>query len=330
MTMPDRSAMLRFRRLGLSALAAVYLVILAGGIVRASGAGMGCPDWPTCFGRWIPPTHESQLPADYHQIYAARGYRNTEFNPVKTWTEYFNRLTGAAAGLLVLLTAWAARVYLRGDKTVFHLALAIFLLIGFQGWLGATVVASNLKPAMITLHMLMALLLVALLIYNLARSQRFFSRHFDVALPARVRPVLLAAMIMVAAQIVMGTQVREATDLIAHEQHLDRRYWRDAFPVIFYVHRSFSSLILFIHAWLAWKIYRAGGRGTVPFALGAFAAGLVAAAISAGVLLDRFGMPAVVQPLHLLAATLIFGADFFLFVCCRNAGAAKPEELPTF
>ena len=74
------AAALRFRRLGMLTICAVYLVILAGGIVRASGAGMGCPDWPTCFGQWIPPTSEAQLPANYHEIYAQRGYENTQFN----------------------------------------------------------------------------------------------------------------------------------------------------------------------------------------------------------------------------------------------------------
>ena len=54
-----------------------------GGIVRASGAGMGCPDWPTCFGQLIPPTSEAELPSNYHELYAV-GYANTDFNVVKT------------------------------------------------------------------------------------------------------------------------------------------------------------------------------------------------------------------------------------------------------
>ena len=120
-TMINTQAALHFRRIGIITIFAVYVVILMGGIVRASGAGMGCPDWPTCFGQWIPPTEESQLPANYHEIYAERGYENTQFNPVKTWTEYTNRLVGVSIGFLIFLTAWSSRIYLKTDKTIFYL-----------------------------------------------------------------------------------------------------------------------------------------------------------------------------------------------------------------
>ena len=163
--MINSSAFLRFRRIGIITIFAVYLVILMGGIVRASGAGMGCPDWPTCFGQWVPPTEESQLPANYHEIYAERGYENTQFNRVKTWTEYTNRLVGVSIGFLIFLTAWTSRIFLKTDKPIFYLSLSSFFLVGFQGWLGSRVVASELKPFMITLHMLLATVIVALLIY---------------------------------------------------------------------------------------------------------------------------------------------------------------------
>ncbi len=313
----DNPAVLRFRRLGLLTIIAIYIVILAGGIVRASGAGMGCPDWPTCFGQWIPPTDVSQLPADYHEIYAQRGYQNTEFNPLKTWTEYVNRLVGASTGLLVLLTAWSSRVFRKTDKTIFYLAVAGFLLIGFQGWLGATVVASNLKPLRITMHMLVALLIVALLIYTIARSQKTYLGQLDSRLlPGKFKTVLMVAMAMTLLQVAMGTQVREAVDFIANEHsYIDRQYWRDDFPVIFYVHRSFSSLILFTNLWLVWQLYRAVARDGLLMRIGFGLAGLVITAILAGVSLDRLGMPPIAQPIHLLMANLIFGMQFFLFIC---------------
>ena len=288
--MIDSQAILKFRRIGVITIFAVYLVILMGGIVRASGAGMGCPDWPTCFGQWIPPTEEAQLPANYHEIYAERGYENTQFNPVKTWTEYTNRLVGVSIGFLIFLTAWSSRIYLKSDKPIFYLSLSSFFLVGFQGWL-------------------------ALLIYTIARSQRDYLSEINTRLlPDKFRTILIAAMIMTLLQIAMGTQVREAVDFIS-QTHIDRQYWRDDFPIIFYIHRSFSSIILFTNAWLVWKIYKAFDKGNLLVRTGITLISLVITAILAGVSLDRLGVPAIAQPVHLLMANLIFGAQFFLYSC---------------
>jgi heme a synthase len=335
--MIDALASQHFRRLGILTIAAVYLVILAGGIVRASGAGMGCPDWPTCFGQWIPPTDVSELPADYHAVYSARGYANTDFNPLKTWTEYGNRLIGASTGILVLLTLLQARIFLKSDRTVFWLALSVFLLISFQGWLGSAVVASNLRPVMITAHMVMAFLIVCLLIYAVARSQRDSLAATDSsALSGRFRTVLLAALAMSLAQITMGTQIRESVDVIAlNLGQGERSLWREEFPVIFYIHRSFSSIILATNLWLAWKVFRNVDRASLLFRAGITPALLVVIAVLTGVSLDRLGFPAFVQPFHLLLANLIFGSQFFLFMVHRYARSGKtappldvPPELP--
>lgn len=322
--MIDQQAVQSFRRLATLTIIAVYFLILVGGIVRASGAGMGCPDWPTCFGQWIPPTEESQLPPDYHERYAI-GYENAQFNPIKTWTEYLNRLAGVTIGILIFLTAWRSRIYLKGDKAVFYLALAVFGLVSFQGWLGSTVVASNLKPVIITMHMLLALCIVALLIYILARSQKARWGYLDSSvLPVKFTKVLVVAMLMTLLQVVMGTQVREAVDLIANEHaYIDRQYWRDDLPIIFYVHRSFSSIILFTNAWLAWKIIREFNRTAVIFKVGLLLMGLISSAIIAGICLDRLGVPPVAQPIHLLLANLIFGTQFFLYIYLRYSRSAE-------
>lgn len=315
--MITHQAALRFRRLGMLTICAVYFVILVGGIVRASGAGMGCPDWPTCFGQWVPPTDVSQLPENYQEIYAERGYKNTQFNPVKTWTEYTNRLVGVTIGFLIFLTAWSSRVYLKADKSIFYLSVSIFFLVGFQGWLGSAVVASNLKPFMITLHMLLALFIVALLIYAIAKSQKEYLTQIDSSqLPTKVKTVLICAMGLTLIQIAMGTQVREAVDFIAHEhKYIDRQYWRDSFPVIFYIHRSFSAVILFTNLWLAWKIYHSLDKNNLILRCSYLLTGVIITAILAGVSLDRLGFPAVVQPVHLLMANIIFGVQFFIYIC---------------
>ena len=315
--MIDHQAALRFRRLGMYTICAVYFVILVGGIVRASGAGMGCPDWPTCFGQWIPPTSESQLPANYQDIYADRGYKNTQFNPVKTWTEYANRLVGVTIGIFILLTAWASRIYLKTDKSIFYLSLSVLFITGFQGWLGSAVVASNLKPFMITLHMLLALFIVALLIYAIAKSQKDYLVQIDSSqISERVYTIVKIAMALTLIQIVMGTQVREAVDFIAHEhKYIDREYWRDSFPIIFYIHRSFSAVILFTNLWISWKIYQAVDKNNVLLRCVYLLVGVIVTAIIAGVTLDRLGVPPVAQPIHLLMANIIFGIQFFIYIC---------------
>jgi cytochrome c oxidase assembly protein subunit 15 len=319
--MIDPQAALRFRRLGLWTICAVYFVIFVGSSVRASGAGMGCPDWPTCFGQWIPPTDVSQLPVNYHEIYAQRGYQNTDFNPLKTWTEYANRLVGVTIGGLVLLTAWSSRLYLNADRRIFYLAMTVLGLVGFQAWLGSAVVASNLKPLIITLHMLLAMVIVMLLIYAISRSQRQILGQFDFnRLPSSAYTMINVLIGMTLLQIAMGTQVREAVDFLSQAFHgADRQHWRDNFPIIFYVHRSFSSLILFSNLWLSWRIYSAieAGQPLRRAAVGLSAA--IITAILAGVVLDRLEVPPFAQPIHLLMANLILGQQFFILLCFRAA-----------
>src|SRR5438874_9910638 len=109
----------RFRRLALLTVIVIYLLILAGGIVRGTGSGMGCPDWPKCFGRWVPPTQVSQLPPNYQKIYGAKLKGEVEFNAVKTWIEYVNRLLGVLSGFFVFATLLASFFYLRRDKAIF-------------------------------------------------------------------------------------------------------------------------------------------------------------------------------------------------------------------
>ncbi|KAF3980911.1 MAG: heme A synthase [Methylococcales symbiont of Hymedesmia sp. n. MRB-2018] len=323
--MTDPQAILRFRRLGKLTIIAVYFVILVGGIVRASGAGMGCPDWPTCFGQWIPPTEESQLPTNYHEIYAQRGYQNTQFNPVKTWIEYTNRLVGVSIGFLIFLTAWSSRIFLKSDKSIFYLSLFVFFLVGFQGWLGAAVVASNLQPFIITLHMLLALLIVAMLIYIIAKSQRSTLRQIKSQyIPRQAHHLIKIAMGLTLIQIIMGTQVREAVDFIANEhKYIDREFWRDSFPLIFYIHRSFSAVILFTNLWLFWKIFKALDKNHLILRCNQCLIVLIGLEILAGISLDRLGVPPISQAIHLLLANLIFGLQFFIYICLKYATEEK-------
>ncbi|MCC6488075.1 MAG: COX15/CtaA family protein, partial [Candidatus Hydrogenedentes bacterium] len=249
-----------YRSIGTTTIAAVFFLILVGGIVRASGAGMGCPDWPKCFDRWIPPTDESQLPPDYQEIYKDRGYADTTFNAVKTWTEYINRLVGVTIGFLIFLTLLSSLGYLRSDPAVTGLSLASFLLVGFQGWLGSVVVSSNLVPYLVTLHMVLALVLVAVLILAVARSQRQTAPFASAASRPALGALLWIVLALSLVQVVLGTQVREQVDeLSASLGTTDRTVWVEHFGTGFYVHRTLSLLVLALNVHLARTILKQGG-----------------------------------------------------------------------
>ena len=164
-----------FYKLSLSTLVAVYLLIMVGGVVRSTGSGMGCPDWPKCFGQWTPPTSVDQLPENYKEEYAAHrqkknekfakyltalGFQETankiltdpsvreesDFNPVKTWIEYVNRLVGVVIGFLIFAVFIYSWRYRRVKFSITLIAFLCFILVGFQGWIGSVVVSTNLTP----------------------------------------------------------------------------------------------------------------------------------------------------------------------------------------
>lgn len=322
--MIDTNSSLRFLRTGLITIAALYFLILVGGIVRASGSGMGCPDWPTCFGKLIPPTSEAELPPDYHEKYV--GYGNATFNVVKTWTEYVNRLIGVVIGFLILLTAVFSIPFRKTDPPVFFLAILVFFLVGFQGWLGSRVVATDLKPLLITAHMVTAFLIVSLLIYIVTRSQKTnLLRIIPDTVSPKIKPLLLLAIVMTLLQVTMGTQIRETIDGITHSGELARTEWRDHFPIIFYIHRTFSLFVLLTNVWLSYLMVKNIGRNHVLGRYFLILPLLVTAEIATGITLDRLGFPAYIQPVHLLLANLIFGCQFFLFIALGYI--AKPQSV---
>ena len=145
----------------------VFLVILAGGVVRMTQSGMGCPDWPKCFGRWIPPVNASQLPPDFEK-YLRQQDIDHSFNVYHTWIEYINRLLGALLGVFIFIHfIWSFIRFRKINKPVVILSFLLLLTVGFQGWLGKKVVDDNLAVVKVTIHMLVALVIAATCIDHL-------------------------------------------------------------------------------------------------------------------------------------------------------------------
>lgn len=289
-------------------IAVVFLLILIGGIVRGSGAGMGCPDWPKCFGMWVPPTDAAQLPVDYQQIYAERGYADTTFNVVKTWTEYLNRLFGVLTGLFIianLIAAW--RAFAKSNRRVVGLSLAALAMVLVQGAVGAFVVMSNLHQGIITIHLLIALMIVCLLL-----AARLYSKavHFaEVAeVLAKTRWQSLAVLVLMLIQIILGTQVREMIDAAGEGEKTD--VLRGLGP-IYTMHKNFWMVVTMGVVYLVYVMQRDFGSQSLKN-YGIFALLITGMQVFTGVALNQFGLPPAPQALHILFSSVAFTSLFAL------------------
>jgi len=305
-----------FRRLALLTVIAVFLLILVGGVVRSTGAGMGCPDWPKCFGQWVPPTDVSQLPANYQEIYSHRGYANTEFNAVKTWIEYLNRLLGALIGVFIFITFVASAIaYWQRDRAIVGYSFLALLLVGFQGWLGAKVVSSVLAAWLITLHMLLAIIIVGVLLYVVARTQiqSLPVQSSRLSKPSNKWLLLSSGLLLI--QILLGTQVRETVDEVATKLgELQRFRWVEELDIRFYVHRSFSLVVLVCQLLWIIPVRKQLGRGNPIRRMAIATGGLLVVEILTGAIMAYFAIPAWAQPVHLTLAVVSLGIQFVVIL----------------
>lgn len=308
----------------------IFLVIIAGSVVRMSGSGMGCPDWPKCFGHLIPPTERTQLDwapetsyakkqiiiVDEALYYAKEDFisdneykaENWEaytkhdyaiFNPTHTWIEYINRLIGALSGLPMLLMLIISIFLFKENWRYSLLSLAGLFMLGFEAWLGKLVVDGNLIPGSITIHMIGALMIVAILLVLNALVEK--AKHEKLAYTPLFRNLSVLALVFTLVQIGLGTQVRETVDTL-QQAGLPRSEWMDNMNLSFYIHRSFSILILGLNLWL-WRMNKSLGLGYWQWHYIMLVLGFE---IAAGIILAYFDLPYFAQPLHLLLGAILF------------------------
>ena len=307
----------RFRLWAWITLTVIYLVILAGGIVRTTGSGMGCPDWPKCFGSYIPPTDISQLSPDYRERFRVAGKVIAPFNVVHTWTEYANRLVGALSGIAAFVMMIMALFIWRKHKSAFYLSLATFILLGLQGILGKYVVSTNLDVSMITWHMLLALVIVFVMVVNISWKDAPRG-SYDLITPKglKILPALsLVTLLLMLVQIVIGTDVREHIDQIAiANEHQQRGTWIAQVGLPFIVHRSFSILVTVMNILTIVFIYRETRNMGAVYLACSFIYFLIGAEVIAGMVLAYLDFPAWAQPVHLWLAMVWAGVNFFVFL----------------
>ncbi len=286
-----------FQRLALWTTAATYFLILVGGLVRASGAGLGCPDWPRCFGSWIPPASPADLPPQFDV---------SQFNPTLMWTEYLNRLLGVTVGFLILATTISAWRHHRHEPRIVWTTTIALLLTGYQGWLGGRVVAHELAAWIVTVHMIVALVIVQMLLYVAVRAQGAQgAQGAPGARGARIAMVLLILVTLV--QIGFGTQVRGAVDA-ALDAGVARDLALGTVGRLDYLHRDLAFVVLAGAAVMSiWLMSKRAAANVVRWSYVVLFLAILQ--VGLGVVMAYGSLLPAAQVGHLTVASLLLGAE---------------------
>jgi heme a synthase len=315
----------RFLKFQWVVLILIFLVVFAGSFVRMSGSGMGCPDWPKCFGKWVPPTELTELPEDYREAYLLKRQKKVEkfckfldkigldataqkilndptvyveeaFNARKTWIEYINRLAGFLAGNAMLLSFGWLLLFYRKRKWLLLTGLNL-VLMGIEAWFGSIVVATNLVPWTITIHLFLALVIIGIQLYLLHNMQN--KQRSDLPKEKAFQWLSWLILGITFYQMFLGTQVRESIDALVKKGY-SRAEWIEQLGLPFFIHRSFSWLVLILLVYLFWQNRQKWHYSRINVAFY-----LLAAELCTGVALAYADMPGLVQTAHLVFATIL-------------------------
>ncbi|MEC7773540.1 MAG: COX15/CtaA family protein [Bacteroidota bacterium] len=335
--------MKNIRNLTIASILIVYIVILAGGIVRMTGSGMGCPDWPKCFGYLVPPTDRSDIEwkknHNYKKnqiiifndslIYANKDFISNDsikrenwknytkhdyskFNVYHTWIEYINRLIGALAGLSVLILFINSLKFINKQRLITILAFLSLTGILFQAWLGKTVVDSNLLAGKITIHMLMAVLIVSILFILLSKLNE---ENSNLVFDKYISNLTIISLGLLIIQLLSGTEVRQFVDIQMLSNNYSEKYkWLMNPPESFYFHRSFSIIIFIVNILIFIKLKKM----IIDSKIFKIIMILLFIQILTGIMMYYFDFPFATQPIHLLISSLIIGFQVYFYVLLKN------------
>ncbi len=288
--------MTRFARLAIAASIATYTLIVVGGLVRATDSGLGCPDWPLCFGAWVPP-------AD-----------------LNAWIEHSHRLVAAlAVGPLVaavgLFTVFTPR---RRDRPMLLAAVVAGVLVIVQAWLGGQVVIQQLRAELVTAHLAMALTVLALTIVIADRATSGPLPRTSSRGPAGL--IALTGLV-VFAQMLLGSWVTGAGAGLAFAD----------FPLmngsplptivigqqaIQVLHRALAALVLLLVLWMARRVRRE--LQGLPRNLAGIAVSLVVVQLFLGAANVWSRLSAFFVVPHLAIGTALFATVVWLYLAVRR------------
>ena len=335
----------KFPQIVTIAIVSLYLIFLAGAFVRMTGSGMGCPDWPKCFGYYIPPTEEEQITwkpntefkkgmiiIKNETLFVSENDLKTgnEFNPnnwseytkhdyatfnkFHTWTEYINRLVSVLAGFVFLFLIYASSKFWQENKTIPLLSFGAFFLMLFEAWLGKTVVDSNLTPTIITIHMVVGLIIIGILLrLKFIISEKNTVYKYD----KLFNRLLIISVIFSLIQIAMGTQVRQFIDEQVKLYGFENKNYSLMNPSFkFYFHRSFTIAIVLVN----FGMFYLNQVKNLGYTLVNWIVFLIFLETITGILMYYAEIPMGTQAIHLLAGAFLFGLQFYLLQQSRKVG----------
>lgn len=311
-------------------------VVFAGSMVKVTGSGMGCPDWPKCFGYYIPPFDAEQLEwkpnFEYHSgemifwegdllksdqdfktgntfsesswsVYDKHDYKI--YKPIHTIIEYVNRLVSMFLGIAVaLMIFFAFKSKQRKGMNILFAFLALFL-IGFNAWLGKLVVEGVLNPTDISLHMLAAFALVLALSFTHAHNSEKPTFEY----PKLYKRLQIGAFIYLLYQLIMGVVLRQTFDTFAG---VSRDLWVDNAGLSFLIHRS-SSLIYVALAVVTYRILKNIPKDSFEWRNFRWVIILTIGEVISGAVMGYLEIPKAAQPFHVIVSSILLLVQANLF-----------------
>ena len=299
MSMRNNKGYVRYVR---TVLLLVFVVILAGSVVRTTHSGMGCPDWPTCFGRIIPPMNAGQLPKDYEKYLKRQDIDHT-FNAFHTWVEYVNRLLTGVLGLaIVALIVYSYKKIYRSRPSIFWLSVLLMVIVVVESLLGWLIVRTNLRVDTVTVHLLPIFVLAGICVLMIHKAEGSY-RIQDKML----KWISTIALLLVLLQVLVGTQVRTSVDITSKAlQYTGREKWLSHTGAILTIHEILAWLSSFACVFLFWRSLSYPRLQKLGFLLLV----LVVGELAMGFTLVKMDFPAFAQPVHLVLGSAILVAIF--------------------
>jgi cytochrome c oxidase assembly protein subunit 15 len=332
----------RFKVLLAFALFITFDLIMFGAFVRISDAGLGCPDWPGCYGKFTPFGAMEDIRAE------ALARPDGPVTVFKAWIEMLHRYVASALGLLIIglvWLAWRARRLPHGPS----FALAAFTLawVILQGLFGMWTVTLRLQPAVVTAHLLGGMILFALLLMQQNRTRR----HPPVAAEAdRYRDWTMVALALLFMQIALGGWVSSNYATLACRDFpmCQGSWWPDmdiaagfeiwrplgrtadgaglpfpALTAIHYAHRLMAYIVLAVVGLLAWRVRRIAGLERI----GRWLLAVLVLQLITGLTNIFLDWPMIAAVLHTGGATALLGG--LLMLNFRVGAGRRPPVKPS-